>query len=267
MTVPESEEPAPPPIKAVARWPWAFAALLTLLAAVAYGWDANTSGVEMYYVAAVRTMSQSWHAFFFGGYDASGGISIDKLPVGFWPQALLVRAFGLHTWCFIAPQVLAGAATVLVVFVAAKRMVGPRTGLLAASVAAALPATAVMSRANAVDVIALLLMTLAAATTTKAIATGRQRTLLLAALWIGLAFQVKMLEAWAIVPGVLLAYLLAAPGAFRSRLRAILVAGAVTVVVSLSYMTAVALVPSADRPYVDASTNDSIYQQVFEYNG
>ena len=32
-------------------------------------------------------------------------------------------------------------------------------------------------------------------------------------------------------------------------------------------MTAVALVPSADRPYVDGSANDSVYTQVFVYNG
>jgi 4-amino-4-deoxy-L-arabinose transferase-like glycosyltransferase len=32
-------------------------------------------------------------------------------------------------------------------------------------------------------------------------------------------------------------------------------------------MTAVSLVPSQDRPYVDGSANDSVYAQVFEYNG
>jgi hypothetical protein len=32
-------------------------------------------------------------------------------------------------------------------------------------------------------------------------------------------------------------------------------------------MTAVSLVPSADRPYVDGSANDSLYSQVFDYNG
>jgi hypothetical protein len=32
-------------------------------------------------------------------------------------------------------------------------------------------------------------------------------------------------------------------------------------------MTAVLLVPSHDRPYVDGSSNDSVYTQVFDYNG
>ena len=32
-------------------------------------------------------------------------------------------------------------------------------------------------------------------------------------------------------------------------------------------MTAVSLVPAQDRPYVDGSANDSVYTQVFDYNG
>ena len=41
----------------------------------------------------------------------------------------------------------------------------------------------------------------------------------------------------------------------------------VVVVVSLSWMTAVSSIPSHDRPYVDGSCNDSIFSQVFVYNG
>ena len=32
-------------------------------------------------------------------------------------------------------------------------------------------------------------------------------------------------------------------------------------------MTIVSVVPAHDRPYVDGTTNDSVYAQVFEYNG
>jgi 4-amino-4-deoxy-L-arabinose transferase-like glycosyltransferase len=38
-------------------------------------------------------------------------------------------------------------------------------------------------------------------------------------------------------------------------------------VVSLSWMTAVSLVPSQNRPYVDGSPDNSVYTQVFDYNG
>jgi len=38
-------------------------------------------------------------------------------------------------------------------------------------------------------------------------------------------------------------------------------------VVSLSWMSAVSLVPESQRPYVDGTVNDSLFSQVFEYNG
>ncbi len=98
-------------------------------------------------------------------------------------------------------------------------------------------------------------------------APGGLRHLLLAGVWIGLAFQAKMLQAWLVFPALALAYLLAAPSALRTRLLHVALAGAVTIVVSLSWMSAVSLVPSHSRPYVDGSTNDSLFSQVFDYNG
>jgi 4-amino-4-deoxy-L-arabinose transferase-like glycosyltransferase len=64
------------------------------------------------------------------------------------------------------------------------------------------------------------------------------------------------------------AYLLAAPAArLRTRCAHVALAGLVTAVISLSWMTAISLVPAQDRPYVDGSANDSLYTQVFDYNG
>ena len=91
--------------------------------------------------------------------------------------------------------------------------------------------------------------------------------LLLAGVWVGLAFQAKMLAAWLVLPALAAAYLLAAPPRLRTRLGHVALAGAVTVVVSLSWMTVVSLVPAHDRPYVDGTQNDSLFSQVFEYNG
>jgi hypothetical protein len=64
------------------------------------------------------------------------------------------------------------------------------------------------------------------------------------------------------------AYLLAAPAArLRTRFAHVALAGLVTAVISPSWMTAISLVPAQDRPYVDGSANDSLYTQVFDYNG
>ncbi len=43
--------------------------------------------------------------------------------------------------------------------------------------------------------------------------------------------------------------------------------GVVAGVVSLSWMTVVTLIPAASRPYVDGSQHNSLFQQVFVYNG
>ena len=77
-----------------------------------------------------------------------------------------------------------------------------------------------------------------------------------------------MIQAWLALPALAAAYLLAAPAPrLRSRCAHVALAGLVTAVVSLSWMTAVSLVPSQDRPYVDGSSDDSVYTQVFDYNG
>jgi len=88
-----------------------------------------------------------------------------------------------------------------------------------------------------------------------------------AGVWVGLAFQAKMIEAWMVLPAFGLAYLLSGPGSTGRRVRQLLVGAAVTVIVSLSWMTAVSLVPAPQRPYVDGSHDNSLYQQVFVYNG
>jgi 4-amino-4-deoxy-L-arabinose transferase-like glycosyltransferase len=55
-----------------------------------------------------------------------------------------------------------------------------------------------------------LLLILAADAAVRAVHTGRLGSLLLAGIWIGLAFQVKMAEAWLIAPALALAYLVTA---------------------------------------------------------
>ena len=94
---------------------WARPALLCLaaLAGVLYGWRMGSS-TEIFYAAAARSMSMSWHNFVFAAFDPAGTISVDKLPGALWVQALSVRLFGAHTWVVALPQVIEGALTVLV---------------------------------------------------------------------------------------------------------------------------------------------------------
>ena len=192
---------------------WARPALLLVaaLAALSYSWGSGSAMLETFYGAAVRSMSQSWHDFFFGAFDPWGTVSVDKLPGSFWVQALFVRLFGFHIWAVVLPQAIEGTLTVLVLFRAVRRVAGAGAGLVAAVALAATPVTILLNRGNISDSLLILLLVLAADATTAAVMTGRLRSLVLAGVWVGLAFQAKMLQAWIVLPALYLAYILAAP--------------------------------------------------------
>jgi len=242
--------------------------LTAALAGLAYGWSMASANPETFYGAAARSMSQNWHDFLFGAFDPAGTVSVDKLPGALWVQALSLRLFGFHIWALILPQVVEGVLTILVLYHAVRRLAGPVAGLVAAVGLAATPVTVLLGRGNVSDSLLILLLVLAADATCVALSSGRLRWLLLAGAWVGLAFQAKMAQAWLVLPGLALAYFLAAPAERRrTRVAHIVAAAVVTAAVSLSWMTAVSLVPAHARPYVDGSTNDSVYSQVFNYNG
>jgi 4-amino-4-deoxy-L-arabinose transferase-like glycosyltransferase len=242
--------------------------LTAALAGLACGWGMANASADTFYGAAARSMSKSWHDFIFGSFDPAGTITVDKLPGALWVQALSLRAFGFHIWALVLPQVLECVLTVLVLYRAVRRLAGPVAGLVAAVALAATPVTVLLGRGNVSDSLLILLLVLAADATSVALSNGKLRWLLLAGVWVGLAFQAKMVQAWLVLPGLAAAYLLAAPAERRrTRIGHVAAAGAITALVSLSWMTAVSLVPDHDRPYVDGSRNDSVYEQVFDYNG
>ena len=240
---------------------------LLTLAALTYSWGIDNFALEPFYGGAARSMSMSWHNFIFGAFDPFGTISVDKLPGALWVQALSLRVFGFHLWAFALPQAVEGVLSVWVLYRALRRVSGPVTGLVGAALLVAAPATALLNRGNISDSLLILLSTLALDAVVAAIVDERPRLLLLAGLWLGLAFQTKMVQAWLLFPGLLVAYLLVARGTLVARWRAVVAAGLVMVVVSLSWMTAVSLVPASDRPYVDGTTDNSVFSQVFLYNG
>ncbi len=249
---------------------WARPALLavTALAGFAYALGMNGAYLEPFYGGAARSMSMSWHDFIFGAADPWGTVSVDKLPGALWIQALSLRIFGFHVWALILPQVVEGMLTVLVLYRAVRRVAGAGAGIIAAVVMASSPIVILLDRGNISDSLLILLLVLAADATIRAAQTGRLRSLVWAGVLVGLAFQAKMLQAWLVLPALFLAYLVAAPVAsFLRRAGHLALATLATVVVSLSWMSAVSLVPASSRPYVDGSCNNSLFAQVFSYNG
>ncbi len=106
----------------------------------------------------------------------------------------------------------------------------------------------------------------------RAAITGSWWPLLLAGVAVGVGFQAKMLQAWLIVPALVVGTVVAAsagPAGHRGR-RVLLHLAALlgaTVVASLAWSVAIELLPASSRPYVDGSTDDDVFAMVFGYNG
>lgn len=273
-TVTESDDRLSRPRRHVWRSPadqprWARPALLGIaaLAAFLYAWNITGSGYASYYSVAARSMSVSWKAFLFTALDPSATITLDKIGGFLWPQALSARVFGFHAWALTLPQCVEGVVSVLVMYRTVRRWQGPAAGLLAAGSLALTPVAVSMFGHAMLDGMAVMCLTLAVDQYQKAVITARLRPLLASGLWIGLGFQAKMMEAWIIVPALLVGYLVAAPVTLRRRTGHVLAAGAVMLAVSLSWVALMTLTPQDARPYADGSTSNSAFSMVFGYNG
>ncbi len=244
--------------------------LLSLLALTAalYLLDLGRNGwANDFYAAAVQAGTKSWKAFFFGSFDASNFITVDKTPASLWVMEISARLFGLNYWSMLAPQALEGVASVALLYAAVRRWHGPWAGLLAGLALAMTPVAALMFRYNNPDALLVLLLTAAAYALVRAIDSGRTRWLVLAGTLLGLGFLTKMLQAFLVLPTFGVAYLIAGPRRWPVRL-AQLAAGLAAVLVSAGWwVAAVALTPAADRPYIGGSTDNSILQLAIGYNG
>jgi 4-amino-4-deoxy-L-arabinose transferase-like glycosyltransferase len=148
-----------------------------------------------------------------------------------------------------------------------RRWIGPTAGLLAAGIFALTPVAASLFGKVLEDAALTCALVLAAAAWQRAVASGRVGWLLLCGVFVGIGFQAKMMQAWAVLPAFAIAYLVAAPPRWVTRLWHTLAAGAVCLAVSLSWVIIATLTPVADRPYIDGSTNNSAIAMVFGYNG
>ncbi len=249
---------------------WARPALLALLLGTAllylYGLTAN-GWANSFYSAAAQAGSQSWEAFFYGSSDAGNSITVDKPPASLWVMALSVRFLGLSSFAILAPQALMGVATVGVVHASVKRGFGAAAGLLAGLVMALTPVAVLMFRFNNPDALLVLLMTLGAWATLRAVAGGSAKWFSIVGVLVGLGFLTKALQVLLVVPAFGLAYLLFANTTLRRRVVGALAGTAAMVLTAGWWVTVVELVPASLRPYIGGSQDNSFLSVTFGYNG
>jgi 4-amino-4-deoxy-L-arabinose transferase-like glycosyltransferase len=252
---------------AIPRIPWGAApiAAVTVLAGVLRLVGLAGTQTNPYYDAAIRSMGQSWHNFFFAAFEPGASVSIDKPPVDLWLQVVSVKLFGWHTTTLILPQALAATLAVALLYSVVTRLFGRAAGLASALALAVMPISVMTSRSDTMDSLMMALSVLAAWLVVRAAETDRKRFLFLAAGVMGLNFEVKLFEALLAVPALVLLYLLAAPRPVPRRVGALAVALPIFVAVAVAWPTAVSLAPS--HPYAIGSTNGSVWNAIFVFNG
>ncbi|MCT7656867.1 ArnT family glycosyltransferase [Mycobacterium deserti] len=249
---------------------WVRPALLALLTGTAmlYLWALGSSGwANSYYAAAVQAGTQDWKAWLFGSLDAGNAITVDKPPAALWVMALSGRILGFNAFTMLLPQALMGVGAVAVLYATVRRCSGPAAGLMAGTALALTPVAALMFRFNNPDALLVLLLVVAAYFMMRATETASTRWVALAGCALGFAFLTKMLQAFLVVPGFALAFLVAAPVGLWKRVGALAV-GAASMIVSAGWFIAlVSLWPAGSRPFIGGSTDNSLLQLAFGYNG
>jgi 4-amino-4-deoxy-L-arabinose transferase-like glycosyltransferase len=243
---------------------------LLVLTAIAYLWGLSKNAyANEYYAAAVQAGSTSWKAWFFGSFDSSSFITVDKTPGSLWVMGLSARIFGFNSWSMLVPQALMGVASVGFVYVSVRRWFSANAGLLAGAILALTPVAVLMFRFNNPDALLILLLCAGAWAVTRAIDSSKYaaRWMILAGALVGFGFLTKMLQAFLILPAFGLAYLVAGKPAIGKRLLHLGLA-LVSMIVSAGWWVAIVeLLPASARPYIGGSSTNSILELTLGYNG
>ncbi|MFZ5917885.1 MAG: glycosyltransferase family 39 protein [Chloroflexota bacterium] len=229
---------------------------------------------NLYYAATVKSMLTSWHNFFYASFDPGGFVTVDKPPLGFWVQATSAALFGFDGWSLLLPQALAGVLSVLLLYGLVGRVFGRTAALMAALVLAVTPISVATNRNNTIDGLLLLVLLLAAWAASLAAETwagrgrsqSRLRWLLLSALLVGLGFNIKMLQAYMVLPAFYLLYLLTTPLPWWKRIVHLTLASVLLLAVSLSWAVIVDLTPPENRPYIGSSENNTVMELIIGHN-
>lgn len=224
------------------------------------GWGAD------YYSAAVLSMSQSWHNFFFVAFDPAGFISVDKPPLALWLQVAVVKLFGFSPIALLLPQAIIGTICVWLIYRLARHSFGEGVGLLAAALMAITPVMVAVNRTNNLDSTLLLCLLLSAGALLRATELGSRRWLMVAMVGLGLAFNVKMLAGVLVLPVFVLVYGLMANRAFGARLADLALASLALLLVALSWVSIVQFTPAESRPYIGSSRDNSMAELVLGHN-
>ena len=243
-----------------------------------------------YYAAGIKSMLTSFKNFFFLSFDPSGFVSLNKPPIGLWIQGIFGKIFGVSGFALILPEALAGTLCVFILYILIKRYFGFIAGIMAALILAITPIYVAVSRTNDFQTILILFMLLSIMPAIKAAKTGNIKYLIVSVIIVGIAFNINRLESFIIIPAIYLTYIFSESEgekrvieryvcgitfitqerekvSLKAKIKCLILATIVLLVVSLSWSFLVDLVPVNARPYVgDSTTNSEIELVLNQHN-
>ncbi|WP_374286454.1 glycosyltransferase family 39 protein [Lactococcus sp.] len=245
---------------------WLLAILLLALFLNAWGiWDAGNANA--YYTAAVKSMTESWKAFWYASLDPASFITVDKPPVALWFMALSAKIFGLHGWSVVLPSVLFGVANSYLMYVLLRKKFGLWTGRLAAFFMTITPIAVADNRTNNMDTTLIFFLLLAIYFLQKGAEKKLIRYVILSFALVGVAYNVKMLQAFMILPAMLVYYFIAVKLPWKKLLTGFVASLAIGGLVTFSYTAIVDATPASSRPYIGSTQDNSLLDLAFGYNG
>jgi 4-amino-4-deoxy-L-arabinose transferase-like glycosyltransferase len=227
----------------------------------------GNAGSNVYYTAAAKSMTANWKAFFFASLDPEGFITVDKPPVALWFQALSVAIFGVSDWGVLLPEALAGVGSTLLIYFIVRPFAGKAAARWSSLIFACTPIFVAVARTNNIDAILIFTLLAASWALMKAVRKQRVSWLLVSFALVGVGFNMKMLQAYMVLPAFYLFYWLAGKASWKKRLWHLTAATVVVLAVSLSYAVIVDAIPKDKRPYIGSSQTNSVLELALGYNG
>lgn len=245
---------------------WLIAILI--LAAFLYAWNIWEAGeANNFYTAAIVSMTKSFKNFWYASFDPAGFITVDKPPVALWFMTISAKIFGVHGWSVVLPSILFGIGSVYLIY----NMVSKRFGRIPARISALImtltPIVVADSRTNNMDATLVFFLLLSVWFVQKAVLNKQQRYLWIGFALIGFSFNIKMLQAFMILPALYLYYWLAAEINWKKKLVHLSIATVFLAVFTLIWPMSVDMTNSSNRPYEGGSETNSALELAFGYNG
>lgn len=245
---------------------WLIAILI--LAAFLYAWNIWEAGeANNFYTAAIVSMTKSFKNFWYASFDPAGFITVDKPPVALWFMTISAKIFGVHGWSVVLPSILFGIGSVYLIYSLVTKRFGKIPARIAALIMTLTPIVVADSRTNNMDATLVFFLLLSVWFVQKAVLKQQQRYLWIGFALIGISFNIKMLQAFMVLPALYLYYWLAAKVNWKKKLLHLSIATVFLAIFTLIWPLSVDLTNSNSRPYEGGSETNSALELAFGYNG